>query len=191
MDQRPEATAVVGHSFGALLGARVREARPTISAFAGLSGPWSAFANPVPVLSAIKPPSFFMWSTDLFESLDSGGLWSSVPFGKTRAAFDGHHFDYLNQSIWHCDVPHGRCPLTELVSAELVALFVSRHVPVQFSNANIPPSLIPPPVTLTLEQQLFAGSHLQGIQAIPSQQGCGIDLRWEDPEDSDTRHLGP
>ena len=48
-----------------------------------------------------------------------------------------------------------------------------------------------PAVTLTPKQEFFAGSHLNGIRLIESRQGCGIDLRWEDPLDTGARHLGP
>jgi pimeloyl-ACP methyl ester carboxylesterase len=194
VDPRPEATAVVGHSWGALLASRVRQARPTISAYAGLSGPWQDYADPQPNLAGIAPPSFFMWGTSESYSvnLGTGALWNVVPFGKTQAAFKGNHFDYLDPKYWQCpNVPQVSCSLTDLAAADLVALFVSRHVPGSLSTAHIPPSLIPPPVTLTFEQQFFAGGHLQGIAGIETKAGCGIDLKWEDPDESSSRHLGP
>lgn len=36
-----------------------------------------------------------------------------------------------------------------------------------------------------------AGGHMNGIGSIESRQGCGIDLRWEYPLDTGSRHLGP
>jgi hypothetical protein len=193
VDHDVTATAIVGHSIGALLAARIRQARPTIGAYIGLSGVWTEVTDTVPLLESIQPPSFFMWATEAgpaSESLDNGGLWNHIPAAKSAAFFPGQHFDYISPPAG-CSVPRGRCNLIELVTAELVALFVSRHVPVKTSRAPIPPSLIPPDVTLTPKQEFFAGSHLSGIQLIESRQGCGIDLRWEDPLDTGSRHLGP
>jgi hypothetical protein len=190
VDPQADATAIAGHSRGALLAARVRRARPEISAFVGLSGGWGELAD----LLAIDPPSFFMWGTGNealpSENLDQGGLWGHVPFGKTAAAFPGGHFDYLTP--WSgCDFRRGSCTLIELVAAELSALFISRHVPVKLSHAPIPPSLEPPTVTLTQHQQFFAGGHLNGLGLIRTREGCSIDLRWNDPLDTGSRHLGP
>jgi pimeloyl-ACP methyl ester carboxylesterase len=48
LDQRPDAVAVAGHSWGALLMARVAQIRTDISAFVSLSGGWTELAeNPV------------------------------------------------------------------------------------------------------------------------------------------------
>lgn len=193
VDNDVTATAIVGHSFGALLAARVRQARPTIGAFVGLSGVWTEVNDTIPLLQSIAAPSFFMWATlagPASESMDTGGLWQAVPFGKWAAHFPGLHFDYISP-FTGCSFPRGNCNLIELVSAELVALFVSSQVPVKTSRAPIPPSLIPPAVTLTPKQEFFAGGHLNGIGLIESREGCGIDLRWEDPLETGARHLGP
>jgi hypothetical protein len=113
-----------------------------------------------------------------------------VPGPKWAAFFPGLHFDYIGP-FGECNFQRGSCDLIELVIAELVALFTSRQVPVKTSHAPIPPSLIPPAVTLTPKQEFFAGGHLNGIGLIESRPGCGIDLRWEDPLDTGSRHLGP
>lgn len=195
VDATPEATAVVGHSYGALLAARVAQARPAISAYVGLSGPWLEFGNPVPVLQAIGAPSFFMWATGdpitgAFESLDGGGLWSQVPSPKHAGVFPGEHFDYLRP--WSgCNFPRGDCTLIEVVAAELTALFLARHVPVSLSATEIPVTLDPPDVTLTTEQQFFAGGHLSGLELIGSRDGCSVELRWVDGTQTGSRHLGP
>ena len=193
VDSRPEATAVVGHSLGTLLAARVRQARPTISALAGLSGPWLDFSDPSSELKAVMPPSFFMFTTDSHENLDDHGWWDDVPFGKTSARFEGEHFDYLDPNNWGCDVPRGACTKTDEMAAVLVASFISRHVPGSLSTIAVPPSLILPEVTLTLEQEFFAGNHLFNFDGTlhTNEAGCGIDLKWEDPEESDSRHIGP
>ena len=193
VDKDLTATAIVGHSFGGLLAARVRNARPTIGTFASLSTGWAELPDPTSLLQTLTMPSFFMWGSqaDGSENMDAGGVWQKVASGtKTKAVFVGKHFDYLTPST-DCAFDHGGCALIEPVAAELVALFISRHMPVKLSHAPIPPSLVPPTVMLTFEQRFFAGSHLNGIQAIRTRAGCGIDLTWEDPLDSGTRHLGP
>jgi pimeloyl-ACP methyl ester carboxylesterase len=193
VDPDVTATAIVGHSFGALLAARVRQARPTIGAYVGLSGVWTEASDVTSLLESLQVPSFFMWGTKAgpaSESMDTGGLWDHVPAVKSAAFFPGEHFDYIG-SFTGCEFPRGDCNLIEPVSAELVALFISRQIPVKLSHAPIPPSLIPPAVQLTPKQEFFAGSHLNGIQAIQTRQGCRVDLRWEDPLDTGSRHLGP
>lgn len=195
VDARAEATAVAGHSYGALLAARVAQARPAISAYVGLSGPWLEFSNPVPVLQAIGAPSFFMWADGddpirgALESLD-GGLWNQISTPKHAAVFPGEHFDYLRP--WAgCNFTRGSCTLIEAVAAELVALFIARHVPVSLSQSQIPVTLDPPGVTLTQKQQFFAGGHLNGLRQIETRQGCRVNLRWVDGAASGSRQLGP
>jgi hypothetical protein len=193
VDAQADATAIAGHSYGALLAARVRRLRPTISAYVGLSGPWTELPDTTAVLQSIAPPSFFMWGTDTSpppEGLFPGSLWDAVPFGKTAAVFKGDHFDYL--TTWPgCSFARGSCSIMDLVAAELVALFISRQVPVKLSHAPIPPSLIPPAVTLTDKQKQFAGGHLIFIKQAANSRGCSIDLTWNDPLDTGSRHIGP
>jgi pimeloyl-ACP methyl ester carboxylesterase len=192
VDSDATATAVIGHSFGALIAARIRQARPTLGAYVGLSGVWTEVPDVVELVSSIQTPAFFSWATlagPASESMDDGGLWQHVPGPKWAASFPGQHFDYLQP--YECQFQRGACDLIPLVMAELVALFLTRQVPPKVSHAPIPPSLIPPAVTLTTKQQFFAGGHLNGIQQIQSRRGCGIDLRWEDPLDTGNRHLGP
>ena len=195
VDARPEATAVAGHSYGALLAARVAQARPSISAFVGLSGPWTELGNPVPALQAIGAPSFFMWGTGdpitgAFESLDGGGLWNQVPAPKHAGVFPGLHFDYL--SPWAgCSFSRETCTLIGAAAAELTALFISRYAPVSLSASDIPVTLDPPDVTLTQKQQFFAGGHLNGLKQMKTRSGCSLSLRWVDGAQTGSRQLGP
>jgi len=195
VDSQAEATAVAGHSYGALLAARVAQARPAIAAYVGLSGPWLEFSSPLPVLQAIGAPSFFMWGTgdpidSAFESLDGGGLWDQVPSPKHAGVFPGEHFDYLRP--WAgCNFSRGSCTLIEAVAAELAALFIARHAPVNISSSQIPLTLEPPDVVLTQAQQFFAGGHLSGLSQFETQAGCSLGLRWVDGATSGQRELGP
>lgn len=194
VDQRSQATAVAGHSYGALLAALVANARSSISAYVGLSGPWPELGNPVPTLQGIGAPSFFMWAdgnpiAGALESLDGGGLWNQVPAPKHAAVFPGEHFDYIDPPAG-CSVPRGDCTLIEAIAAELSTLFITRHVPLATSRAAIPVSLEPPAVSLTTEQQFFAGGHLSGLSQIATRAGCSVNLRWVDGV-TGSRHLGP
>ena len=195
VDKRPEATAVVGHSYGALLGAFVAQARPAISVYVGLSGPWGELDDPVSALQSIDAPSFFMWmNQDVTgdENLDDRDRWNQIPAPKTGALFPGEHFDYLTPWSGCHGLPRGSCPLIEPVAADLSALFIMRHMPaIDLSQIQIPVTLIPPSVTLTPQQQFFGAAGLTGLTDIKTRAGCSVDLRWVDGAQSGTRHLGP
>jgi Chlorophyllase len=193
VDQDPTATAIAGHSLGALLAARVRAADPRIGSYASFGAGWTEITGFASLLQSIDVPSFFWWGTQAAgaENMDVGGLWQMVGSQrKSKAIYDGKHFDYL-PDIPGCSFERGSCSLIEALSAELVALFFQRHVPVKLSHAPIPPNLVPPAVTLTPTQQFFAGSHLSAIEAIRTRQGCSVDLHWEEPDETGSRHLGP
>lgn len=197
-DARESSTAVVGHSYGALLAGRVAAARPDVAAYVGLSGPWAEFSRPLPVLQAIPCPSFYMWGTadpigGAFENLDGGGgLWSKLTTPRYAAVFPGEHFDYIRPIAACGGTPRGDCLLIESVAAELSALFIARKMPVATSHTPtlIPVNLDPPTVTLTTQQAFFAGAHLNGIQLIRTREGCRVDLRWDDGG-TGSRRLGP
>jgi hypothetical protein len=52
--------------------------------------------------------------------------------------------------------------------------------------SQIPESLIPPlPLTLTVEQQAFAGGWLSGFPSLAEESdSCHVTLSWETPEDT-------
>lgn len=190
VDNRPEATAVAGHSYGALLGAHVARAHPEVSAYVGLGGPWTEFSDPIAVLQNIGAPSFFMWGSGLsLENLDGGGMWNSIPAPKHGAVYPGEHFDYLPARPG-CSVPRGGCNLIEAVTADLVALFITRYSSVALARARIPVTLERPAVSLTARQEFFVGGHLTGLSQIVGRPGCRVDLRWIDGAASGTRRLG-
>ena len=89
---------IVGHSYGALLGARVATARSDISACAFLSGPWGELNDRNTLLRGLARPTFYMFATDeLFEDVNDQGLWDSFEYPKYSAEFEGSHFDYIPQ----------------------------------------------------------------------------------------------
>jgi hypothetical protein len=179
VDQRPSAVAVGGHSRGALLTATVARIRPDITAFFSLSGGWTENFDE---LVAIDKPMFFMWGKEgtgdnTFEDLEGNHVFKQLHMSRYGAAYSGEHFDYI-EMLTGCDANVGECHgLTRLVSADLVALFLSRYLPVVGSATRIPVHLIPPDSQLTGPlQQFFANRRLNGLELIKSSRTCSIDM---------------
>ena len=194
VDKRPGAVALVGHSFGALLGAQVARNRGNVGAFIGLSGAWDELHgvdNDIPALLAgINAPSLFMWGDGLFfEDMDSHDLWKNIPNPTHAFEHPGEHFDYLpggNQ----CGEPRGGCLPVERVSAELTALFLQRHFPLVRSDTQVPIALTPPPVLLTPKQQFYGGADFSGLAAMEGNTACkDATLRWREGAQEGSRSL--
>jgi pimeloyl-ACP methyl ester carboxylesterase len=194
VDKRPEAVALVGHSFGALLSAQVARVRGNIGALVALSGAWEEFhgvnVDVQQALNAIGAPAFFQWGRNvLFEDMDSHDAFANIPGIKYALEHPGKHFDYL-PSGQLCTAERGPCPWVERVSAELTALFLARVFPLVRSNTVIPVDLKPPAVILTPKQQFYGGADFTGLDAIRGSADCkGTELRWVDGDESDTRDL--
>jgi pimeloyl-ACP methyl ester carboxylesterase len=191
-DKGPKAVAIAGHSYGALLGARVATIRSDISACAFLSGPWSELNDRDPLLRGLGRPTFYMFATDeLFENVNDQGLWDSFDYQKYAAEFDGNHFDYITQPPG-CGKPVGSCGLIKTVAADLVTLFLSRYLGIGASRTNINVDLVPPAAPFTSgKQQFFGASRLSGLDEIKNARGCSVDLKWKDGAEAGSRHLGP
>lgn len=177
-------TAVMGHSYGALLAARVAAAHPEIGALVSLSGGYHELNDPLQALQAVTVPSFFMWAqggnaiTEAYEELDGvDRLWDKLTQLKYAAPFQGEHFDYLRAGDAG-GAERGPCTLIPGAAADLAALFISAHVPVPSTQTTVPRALTKPNVQLTPEQELFAGAHLSSIEQILTDRHCRIDLRW-------------
>jgi pimeloyl-ACP methyl ester carboxylesterase len=192
----PRATAIAGHSFGALLAARVAQERPGISSFVSLSGGFGFLGEPTPLLQSIQARKFFMWadgtvlgdSSMMSEDLDRTGIWSGIPQAKHAAVFVGHHFDYIRlRPGGDCNALGPICSAIGAVAADLVALFIARHTPVGGGSPGVPLSLVPPSVSRTPTQQFFAGDHLSSLTRFDSEASCRMTVRWETPEGSGTR----
>jgi pimeloyl-ACP methyl ester carboxylesterase len=190
VDKRGVSTAVVGHSYGALLTARVAQIRSDVAACVCLSGPWDELNDKIATLNAINRPTFFMWAVGpFFENLDDHGVWDQLAFTKYGASFPGEHFDYITQPPG-CGQPRGGCGLIKSAAADLVALFLSRYVPVAASKTDIPLTLIPFPAPLTPKQQFYGANRLSGVDLIQHQTGCHIDLKWREDSLHGSRVLG-
>jgi pimeloyl-ACP methyl ester carboxylesterase len=191
-DKRRDAVAVVGHSYGALLGARVASARSDISACAFLSGPWSELNDRDSLLRGLGRPTFYMFTPDeLFENVNDQALWDSFDYPKYAAEFAGNHFDYISQPPG-CGKPVGSCGHIRTVAGDLVTLFLSRYMGLGASTTHINLDLVPPDKPLAPgKQQFFGTNRLAGLEAIKTAQGCSVDLKWKEGADAGSRHLGP
>ncbi|MDR0183963.1 dienelactone hydrolase family protein [Lysobacter arvi] len=193
VDKRPGAVAIVGHSYGAILGAQVARSRGNVGAYVSLSAAWDELhgVDDVPALLAgINAPSMFMWGDGVFfEDMDAHDLWTNIPNTKHAFEHPGEHFDYLPDGN-QCGEPRGACAPVERVSAELTALFLQRHVPLARSNTQIPIDLSPPPIVLTPKQQFYGGPDFTGLDSIKGRAACkGATLRWKDGTATGSRAL--
>jgi hypothetical protein len=97
---------------------------------------------------------------------------------------DGEHWDYLREGTTKCGNRRGPCSLMRPLAADFVTTFLSHYVPPErwaLQGVTIPHSLVPPPLTLTPEQEFFAGGHLQGFAQIDSAEGCIVTHTWRLP----------
>ena len=192
IDKRSNAVAIAGHSYGALLGARVATSRSDISACAFLSGPWDELNDRNPLLRGLGRPTFYMFTPDeFFEDVNAQGLWDTFEYPKYAASFRGSHFDYITQPPG-CGQDVGSCGLIKDVAADLVTLFLSRYLPVAASKTVIDLNLVPPAAPFTSGTQQFYGARrLSGLDEIKTAQGCSVALKWRHGNIAGSRHLGP
>jgi pimeloyl-ACP methyl ester carboxylesterase len=190
-------TAIVGHSYGALLGGRMVSAAPAnFKAFASLGGVWSEWPTlpPSPV-AALGVPAFFAWADGDF-SANLTPLWTGAAVPKHQAKFkNGTHFDYWRtgaSATTPCDSNPGTCGLIGALSADLTTIFLSKYLPPEQSGVaanGVPDTFVLPTSTPTPEQQRFAGGHLTGLGRLPNQTECGVTLKWETAQGSGSKTL--
>lgn len=185
----PPATGVVGHSFGALLGARFAAGNP-VSAYASIAGVWEDWpGGPLPITDVGIPMLLALGTDDWFTNI-SNTLWNSLSTPKHKAVYDlARHWDYLRPGTTSCENGRGPCTLTGMLNADIVTMFFARYLPPEGLGGlpgQIPLSLIPPPLVLTTEQQFFAGGHLMGFTLLASREGCRVTLTWDTASGSGT-----
>jgi pimeloyl-ACP methyl ester carboxylesterase len=182
------ALGIVGHSWGTLLGAQLALTLPA-TAYVSLGGGWSDWA---PLSSwpghSLSIPKLLVWGTaDVLAQMPEEN-WAALPAPKHRLVFtEGEHWDYLPPSLTSCDTATGPCDLVETLTADLTALFLSKHMPPEAAGilpGFIPDNLMPPDVSLTHEQMFFAGQHLTSFDRVRSRPGCSATLTWA------TSHMG-
>lgn len=186
----PPATGVAGHSWGAMLMARFA-ADQDVSAFAALSGSWGEFQDSLAPLTGLELPTLFTWGDGGFDvhSTVPNGQWASLSEPKHKATFDGgEHWDYLPPGQTRCEMFRGSCDLTHWLAADLLTMFFGKYVGREGSPAisQIPANLVPPDLTLSTEQEFFAGGYLQGFSFLENDADCGVTLTWETDTESGT-----
>ncbi len=190
----PPATAMAGHSYGALLGGRIVAASPgTYSAYASVSGVWTDGhnfrPNPLPRLGV---PVLHMHGgdDDVFAVL-SPAAWSAVPAPRFRLRYaNAAHFDYVARPA--CDSTRGPCTLTGALAADFTAVFLSKYVWPEESGilpGFIEDNLDPPRPSLTTRQQFYVGGHLAGMTQAAARPGCVTTVEWN-ADSAGTRTLG-
>jgi hypothetical protein len=171
--------AVVGHSFGALLGARFAAAAEAV-AFAGLSGVWQDWPSGPSPLTLRPMASLLVWGgpLDFFTAL-SDSAWNELPPPKHRAMWSaGEHWDYLVGSVPPCSAGAGPCPAVGIATADLVTMFLGKYLAPELAPNlvdDIPDTLRPPQLVLSPEQQFFAGGHLLGFGLLDGNPSCGLE----------------
>jgi pimeloyl-ACP methyl ester carboxylesterase len=180
----PERLGVVGHSYGALLASRL-PSRLNVNAYVSLSGVWHEW-TPVSSwpLFSMSQPKLFVWGSgglDFSAVIGGGTAWTSIPQPKHKADFATlAHWDYLEPNTTQCASDMGDCALSHVVNRDLVTMFFAKHLPpAQLLPDHIPDSLVPPPLALTPQQQVFATNYLTGFESIQGHSECRVTLSWE------------
>ena len=178
--QPPPATGLIGHSFGALHAGHYATRTPVagVASLSGLWRKWDIDFAPNPLLVG-DAPRLLTWGTGgadgEADAVLPSQLWDAIAAPKHRAVFGGAtHWDYLpgNASL-PCRTGTGSCAHVGAAAADLVSLFFARYLPPE-GVAGLPgkvrPELVPPPaLSLTWEQEQYAGGHLTGWQQYQDQ----------------------
>jgi|SoiMethySBSTD1v2_1073268.scaffolds.fasta_scaffold07026_12 alpha/beta superfamily hydrolase len=192
---RPGSIGIMGHSFGSLLAARFASENAgtenAISAYVSLSGVWGDWpSSPPRPINSLTIPKLFVWGTgdsDVQANLNSG-LWSSVPAPKHQAVLTAaEHFDYLRPFDSACADPaqgaeRGPCASSDILARELVFTFFGKYLPPENAEAaltGLPNSLKLPPLSLTQEQEFFAGLHRIAADLYQGSSECRASLAWQ------------
>lgn len=178
-------TGILGHSFGALLGARFA-AMEEVSAYAGLSGVWQDWpSRPLPI-EEVDVATLLVWGgpLDFFTELPNS-IWEQLPSPRHRVVFaEGEHWDYLGAQQPPCSRGRGPCHVLGSATDDLVTMFFARYLPPELATDlfdRVPPSLEPPELVLTPEQEFFAGAHLVGFEALSGEASCAVEVSFELP----------
>jgi dienelactone hydrolase len=164
----PAAAGLAGHSFGAGVAGRLAGGG-SVSAFASLSGVMARATR-----EAIAIPKLFIWGSNEF--IPPGVAltdteWAAVTPPKHRVVFeDLEHWDYLPPGHSNCENRRGPCGAARPATWDLLIMFFAKYLsPELWPNLSglIPDNLVPPlPLTLTPDQQFFAGGWLSGFPLL-------------------------
>ncbi len=175
---------LVGHSFGALLAGRL-STEVSNSALVSIGGWWSDW-RPIGELpiNDISVPSLFLLGTNDSNATLPEPNWNAVPRPLHRALFNGKgHWDHLDSIAHACgQVREDDCGSVESMTADLTALFLSKYL----HRTNIPDSLRPPLISLTAEQEFYAGLNLVSFNQLASAScDAQVTLKWDASNNGD------
>lgn len=183
VDQRPESTAVVGHSNGGRLALMLAARRPEVAAVATLSahlptdGDMLHYAWPY-----LRKPALFLHGRD--DPLDIlHGVEQGLPKDWYVGEFKRGHAVYLDADF-PTILDRGPCPSIGAAAADLVTLFIASNLS---SLTQIPVALTPPAVSLSVPQARYAQHHMRGLANLPQGDSCRINLRWKVSGESGAR----
>jgi pimeloyl-ACP methyl ester carboxylesterase len=197
-------TAVVGHSFGALLGAKtvangdpgyaVPTPAPTVppgpptpafSAFVGLAGPWANWAG-VEQLPSLTAPTLLLFGDNDILAPFTNAMWDRIlpSTPKYRLRFtSAEHWDMWRSpasSSIACDsAGPGLCNLTGGLVADFTTIFVSKYMPPP--AAGVQPGRIPDDFAFSeprrsRAQQFYVGGYVGSIPRLAANPQCGATL---------------
>lgn len=164
-------TAILGHSWGALLAGRLVSAGG-FHAYASMSGEWSDWFNDLgDVLSTITVPGLYIWGSGLDVAPLADPQWSEVIHKPRHKAIVDKmdHFDYLPAGVTPCEAKRGPCPHYRFMMADVLTMFIAKYAPpptLPDLPSKIPFTLVPPSLQLTAEQEYYAGGYLNGFNAV-------------------------
>ena len=208
-------TAVIGHSFGGLIGAHLIRELP-VTAFVSLSGALLAAqdSDNIALLSGIPVPSLCLWNdtddADNNARLDvpfaSGTPWSLIPSPKHGVVFpQGKHADYLlvDGPTTVCRAQSMCAGLVRALAADFSLTFLSKYMPPEFAYADpyegffpVPDSLIVSPQTFPPQpnQGFYAGAFWQGFSQVTQsasqgRDGCTEMVMWQTATSGGTTFL--
>jgi pimeloyl-ACP methyl ester carboxylesterase len=193
-------TAVVGHSYGGMLAARLAVSGSDVpAAYVSIGTPWSDWSVAVPPrpLAQLRQPALFMWGgADALA--DAASLVNTVPMPRHTIMFSGAtHWDHARTSAsttFGCDqVGPGPCRQVAALTADYTALFLTKYLRPDGASTDpvIGEDLRLPPVQLTDDQHFYAGGHLTGLQALAAtpDPACSGTHSWSTTSGSGQRPL--
>jgi hypothetical protein len=180
----PGRTGIAGHSRGALLAAHFADVRGGIAAYASLSGVWDEWPTlPPRPIDVLAMPKLLTWGpaeADQFAPF-SEERWGALATPKHKAEFPLAHWDYLPVGRTTCAEGRGPCSLVPALVGDVVTMFFGRYLPperVPNLTRRINPTLLPPPLALTTEQEFYAGAYLNAFSRRPIGI-CSVRLGWD------------
>ena len=181
---------IIGHSWGGLHALQLAtQINP--KAVVTLSSQIGDFTGTPP-----RPdvPKLFFWGSGEPSHKPPDSYWNLLTTPKHKIMFNrGQHWDYVPAPDTACGTTPGPCDNVDNLAADFAALFMSKYMPPPggFGDpaSSIPDNLTPPEISLTVQQQFFAGSHLKSFDSVPGD--CGCTVTWETASGPGTLMLPP